>query len=291
MTARALILGTVLLALAAAVAACGSSSDDAEPTATPAGGNQLSPQALTEQVQRSTVSIVTQPPGEGREPSARGKHAHGSGVIWNAGEGLVLTSDHLVENAGKIDVTVNGDTPVNGRLVARAQCNDMAVLRLEPKPAGLTAIDVAKSSDLKTGDKVTALGYLKSASATKATVIRTSGEVSSINVSATVSPDLPDLPSVVLHQAPVNPQMSGGPLVNNRGQLVGLLTLVPGETAPGPEAAVSSDYVAKQIAQLKEDRKGALSGWQKQHACHQAMLKIANRVLVAHGPPGQHKQH
>lgn len=285
MTARPFTVGAAQVALAMALAACGSSSTPDSETPT---GDRLSPQELAEQVKRNTVSIVTQPPGESKAPSAHGHHAHGSGVIWDAGSGIVLTSDHLVENAGRIEVMVNGDTPVQGRLVARAQCNDVAVLTLHPKPAGLTAIDVAGSSGLEIGDNVTALGYLKSASATKANLIRTHGEVASVNVSAEISPDLPDLPSVVLHQAPILPQMSGGPLVNDRGQLVGLLTLVPGSPASGPVAAVSSDYLTKRMAELEETPTGIRVGWKAQHACHRAMMKIANRVLVRHGAPSEH---
>jgi hypothetical protein len=196
-----------------------------------------------------------------------------------------------VENAGKIDVTVNGDTPVQGKLVARAQCNDVAVVTLHPKPDGLTGIGFAKSSDLEIGDEVTAVGYLKSPSAPEAKPIATRGGVASSNVSAEVSHDLPPLPSVVLHQASMKDQMSGGPLVDSRGDLVGLLTLVPGERIPGPDAAVSSDYLSGEIDKLHEKADGTLTGWKDQHRCHQAMLKIADRVLVYHGPPEQHDDH
>jgi S1-C subfamily serine protease len=270
-----------------ALTACGSDSTPAEDQRRPTG-DQLSPKELVQQVERSTVSIVTQPPSESREPSAHGAHAHGSGVIWDADSGMVLTSDHLVENAGTIDVTVNGDTPVKGKLVARAQCNDIAVLTLNPKPAGLTAIGVAEKSDLEIGDEVTAVGYLKSAAATKASLIATHGAVASPNVSAEVSDDLPPLPSVVLHQASMEEQMSGGPLVNARGDLEGLLILVPGERTSGPNAAVTSDYLSGELDKLHEKSDGTLTGWKDQHACHRAMIRIANRVLVSHGPPEQH---
>jgi S1-C subfamily serine protease len=270
---------------------CGGSDSNTTQTQSSAASKDrpLSTQEIGERVRPSTVSIVTQPPGESRVPAKRGAHAHGSGVIWDAGQGLVLTSDHLVENAGSIEVVVDERTTVHARLVARAQCNDLAIVQLHPKPAGMTAIQVADSSALKLGAKVTALGYLKPASAPKPSPIATTGEVSAVDVSAKLSADLPDFPKVVLHQAPLQAQMSGGPLVNDRGELVGVSTLVPGATPSGQFAAVSSSYLKRRIAQLKSGAGGLLVGWKDQHACHGKMLKIANRVLVSHGAPGGHE--
>ena len=282
----ALLLAVTVLA---AVAGCGGSKSNNGTTATTAPKTgPLSTEELGRRVRPATVSIVTQPPGEKRAPAKHGEHAHGSGVIWNARQGLVLTSDHLVENAGSIEVVVNQRTPVHGRLVARAQCNDIALIALHPKPAGMTALEVGDSGSLAVGAKVTALGYLKPATATKPKPIATNGDVSATDVSASLSPDLPDLPSVVLHQAPLQPQMSGGPLVNDRGQLVGVNTLVPGSKTTGQFAAVSSTYLARRIKELKQGPGGALIGWKDQHACHGRMLKIANHVLVSHGAPGGH---
>jgi S1-C subfamily serine protease len=282
----ALLLAVTVLA---AVAGCGGSKSNNGTTATTAPKTgPLSTEELGRRVRPATVSIVTQPPGEKRAPAKHGEHAHGSGVIWNARQGLVLTSDHLVENAGTINVVVNEKNEVHARLVARAQCNDVAILALHPKPAGMTQIAVGDSSGLKVGAKVAALGYLKPATATKPSPIVTTGEVSAVDVPASLSTDLPDLPSVVLHQAPLQTQMSGGPLVNDRGELVGVNTLVPGAPATGQFAAVSSNYLERRIAELKRGPGGLLVGWKDQHACHGRMLKIANRVLVSHGAPGAH---
>jgi S1-C subfamily serine protease len=279
------------IALVAALGCGGSSNSDTTPTQSSAASKDtpLTTEEIGERVKPSTVSIVTQPPGESRAPGKHGAHAHGSGVIWDAGQGLVLTSDHLVENAGSIEVVVNETTTVHARLVARAQCNDIAIVALHPKPAGMTAIQVGDSSALKLGAKVTALGYLKPASAPKPSPIATTGEVSAVDISAKLSPDLPDLPKVVLHQAPLQQQMSGGPLVNDRGELVGVSTLVPGTTPSGQFAAVSSSYLKRRIAQLKPGAGGLLVGWKDQHACHGQMLKIANRILVSHGAPTEHE--
>jgi S1-C subfamily serine protease len=283
-----------VIPVVALVAALGCGGSDSKPqTRTKTGAESkagpLSSEEVGQRVRPSTVSIVSQPPGEAKAPSKHGVHAHGSGVIWDAGRGLVLTSDHLVENAESIEVVVNEQTPVHARLIARAQCNDIAILLLHPKPAGMTGIQVGDSSALKLGAKVTALGYLKPASATKPSPIATSGDVSAVEVSTSLSPDLPDLPKVILHQAPLQAPMSGGPLVNDRGELVGVSTLVPGTTPSAPFAAVSSNYLKRRISELKSGAGGLLGGWKDQHACHGQMLKIANRVLVSHGAPGEHE--
>jgi S1-C subfamily serine protease len=273
----AVLSGAVLV-----LASCGGDSGATKSAGTPAGG-ALDAQALVDRVAKSTVSIVSKPVGEEGMTSGGAMHAHASGVIWDADKGLALTSDHHVEKAGTIEVSVNGETPLHARLVARAQCNDFAVLALHPKPAGLTAIDVVDSNTLQIGDEVNAIGYLRSASASKASLIRTTGGVSSVDVSAPVSPDLPDLPSVILHQAPIQLQMAGGPLVDNRGRLVGLITLVPGHASSAPYAAVSSHYIMQRMSELEPAPGGELSGWEDQHACHGQMQKIAERVWVSHG--------
>jgi S1-C subfamily serine protease len=278
-----------------AVFGCGGSDSKTTQTHSSAASKEapLSFEQIEQRVRPSTVSIVTQPRGESKAPAKHGQHAHGSGVIWDASRGLVLTSDHLVENAGSIDVTVSNQTPVHATLVARAQCNDIAIIALSPRPAGMMQIARGNSSALGIGARVWALGYLRPASATKARGITLPGEVTSTEGPYKLSPDLKELPSVILHQAPLQLQMSGGPLVNDRGELVGINTIVPtasGAAPAGPSAAVSVNYLKRRIEELKAD-KGDLIGWKDQHACHGQMLEIASRVLVSHGAPGAHEHH
>jgi S1-C subfamily serine protease len=274
---------------------CGGSDSNTTQTQSSAASKEgpLTPEQIEERVRPSTVSIVTQPRGETKDPSKHGQHAHGSGVIWDASRGLVLTSDHLVENAGSIDVTVNNQTPVHAALVARAQCNDIAIIALRPRPAGMTQIGRGDSSALGIGAKVWALGYLKPASATKARGITIPGVVSATEGPFKVSPDLRELPSVILHQAALQLQMSGGPLVNDRGEFVGVNVIVPtasGAPPAGPSAAVSSNYLKRRIEELEPNKRGILIGWKDQHSCHGQMLEIASRVLVSHGAAG-HEHH
>jgi S1-C subfamily serine protease len=285
----------LLTAVLLAALGCGGSDSKTTQTQSSAASKEgpLNAEQIEQKVRPSTVSIVTQPPGESKMPSKQGKHAHGSGIIWDASRGLVLTSDHLVENAGSIEVTVNNKTPVHAALFARAQCNDIAIISLRPRPPGMTQIRRGDSSALAIGAKVWALGYLKPASAPKARGISIPGQVSSTEGPFKVSPDLRELPSAILHQAALQLQMSGGPLVNDRGELVGVNTVVPtasGAPSAGPSAAVASNYLERRIEELKPGKHG-MAGWEDQHSCHGQMLKIANRVLVSHGAPGGHEHH
>jgi S1-C subfamily serine protease len=275
------------LGLALAAASCGGSSGGSGSKST----GQLSEAQVIAKVKPSVVAVTAQPPGVSLTPSKGGQHAHGSGVIYDAGQGLVLASDHVVENAGKIEVTVNGDTKVHARLLARAQCNDFVILGLSPKPTGLTQIKFGDSGAVNVADRVTAVGYLSPAGAPKPSLITTTGTVNSANVSAEVTSGLPPFPSLILHQAPLEQQMTGGPLVNSQGELVGLDVVIPGESTSGPYSAVTSDYIKRRLGQLRPGKGSALVGWSDQHKCHGQMFKIANKVLVSHGGHGAHGHH
>ena len=277
------------LALALGAASCGGSSNNSGSESK--GGGALSETQVIAKVKPSVVVVTAQPPGVTAAPSKGGQHAHGSGVIYDAANGRVLTSDHVVENAGTIEVTINGSTKVHARLLARAQCNDFVILSLTPKPAGLSQIKFGDSSALNVADKVTAVGYLSPAGAPKPSLITTQGSVNSVDVSAEVTSGLPAFPSLILHQAPLEQQMTGGPLVNDRGELVGLDVVIPGEASSGPYNAVSSNYIKKRLGELRPAKNGLLAGWKDQHKCHGQMFKIANKVLVSHGGHGGHGGH
>ena len=282
----ALPLGAALLLGAGALTACGD-SDTGTATGSedkPAAEKALSGPELIEKVRGSTVSVVAQPPGESKSPKIGGVHAHGSGIIYDARRGLVLTNNHLVEGAGSIKVRVNEKTEVQGRAVARAQCDDLALLALNPKPAGLVDIPLADLRRVREGEEVTALGYLLPPDG-RQRLITGKGAISAIDVPGSIAEDLPPLPSVVLHQAPVEAYQSGGPLVNARGQLVGLNAVV-GEAGDGPATAVSSKRLSDLLGRLEPGRGSRFRGWGSEHGeCHSVMTTLSRNALVSHGGP------
>jgi S1-C subfamily serine protease len=211
-----------------------------------------------------------------------------TGVIFDARKGYALTANHVVENAPAIEVTLNDGTLLHGRPVARAQCHDLAVLQLSPRPISEPAVAFANSSGVRLGDPVRTLSFsLPSASGSAPQLSSIQGSVASLNVRETFPP-LPAFGPLIAHQTPLNAVASGSPLVNSRGQMIGLNTLVAhprGEGAlPGVEYALTSNYVRQRLSELKPGRGGALGGWQSEHdACHAALHK-----LIAKGHVGAH---
>jgi S1-C subfamily serine protease len=273
----------LIVASLVSVAACGGSDKASTDEA-------LSGRDLVANVRPSVVSILAVPPGETREPYQGGRHIHGTGIVYDARRGLVLTSSHYLEAAGSVRVVVNGHTQVRGQPVARAQCNDFAVVALRPRPRNLTAIRFADSAEMRPGDPVTAIGYLHPPGQKEPNMIKTDGSVSSVNGGGIVHRGLPVFPSLLMHQAPLQPSMSGGPLVNSRGELVGLNTVVAGgeHVESGPWAALPSDYLKKRLAELKPGGAHLFVGWEREHMrCHHELRKLSDSVMKSHPQTSQ----
>jgi S1-C subfamily serine protease len=281
----------LLLAVIAVGGSCG--GDDSKPATegaapAPRGDQPLAGRDLVARVQPATVSILALPPGETREPFEGGRHVHGTGIVYDARRGLVLTSSHFLEAAGSIRVLVNERSQVRARPVARAQCSGFALLELRPRPRGLTQLPFADSSAVRPGDRVSALGYLHPPGAPKASLIKTDGAVSSVDVTGEVHPKLPPFQSLILHQAPLQSHMSGGPLVNDRGELVGINIFIPGgaHTESGPWEAVPSNYIKKRISELRRGSARRYVGWEREHArCGATLKELSDETMKSHPKP------
>jgi serine protease Do len=282
-----LLIALLTLALAVVSGCGGDSEEDQQGSgASTSSGSEDDRAAMIERVKPSVVAVTTVPKGEDRDTNEGAPHGHGSGVVYDAQKGLVLVSNHFVEQAVSLSVTVNG-REVQGRPVARAQCNDLTVIRLRPKPAGLTEIKFGNSARLKTGEDVVALGYLRPPNSPAPQFISTNGSVSAVDVAGEVHPELPTFPSLLLFQAPLRPAMSGGPVVNADGEMVGLSTFIDtgqgGPTTQAPFNAVTSNQLDKLLSELKPTDGAVFSGWYDQHKCHHAMAALTEGSYVKHG--------
>jgi S1-C subfamily serine protease len=248
---------TALVTLAAAVSGCGGSGKSSgSKSATTAALTQ--PQ-LVAKVAPSVVEI------SGQEGNLQ---VGGSGVVIDASRGLVLTNAHVVAGLASISAKVGDNASSEGpaRVIATSPCDDLAVVQLIDKPTGLQALPLGSSAGVVSGQGVTALGYPASfANPTQQTVVSTTGTVSSPNVPADPSPDLPHYASTIQHQAPINPGNSGGPLVDQQGRLIGINTL--GNTQQGGRAiqgqyyAISIDHIKQLLPALEAGHSQADVGW------------------------------
>ena len=147
-------------------------------------------------------------------PRERVERALGSGVIIDAQQGLVLTNHHVVENADGVSVTLADGRTLEAEFIGSDPDTDVAVIRIPAK--NLTAIPLANSDQLQVGDFVVAMGNPYGLGQTV-----TSGIVSAVGRSGI---PVMGFQNFIQTDASINPGNSGGPLVNLRGELVGINT-------------------------------------------------------------------
>ena len=155
-----------------------------------------------------------------RQPQTQGA---GTGFIIDASDGLILTNNHVVENANKIHVALFGndsDIEFEAKIVGRDPLTDSALIQLLKKPATvLQQVKFGDSEQMQPGDFVVAIGNPFNMNHTV-----TVGVISALGRPFPVAPQR----SVNMLQtdAAINPGNSGGPLLNVRGEVVGINTAI-----------------------------------------------------------------
>jgi Do/DeqQ family serine protease len=154
------------------------------------------------------------PPDTG--PRARPFQSAGSGVIFDARSGYIVTNAHVVENASEITVTLQDGRDLKAEIIGSDTPSDVAVLRV--KPDGLTQIPLGDSARVEVGDFAVAIGNPFGLQHTV-----TSGIISGLSRSG-INPD--GYEDFIQTDASINPGNSGGALVNLRGELIGINTAI-----------------------------------------------------------------
>jgi serine protease Do/serine protease DegQ len=151
-----------------------------------------------------------QPPGG--TPREHLFRSAGSGVIFDARQGYIVTNAHVVENASEITVTLQDGRDLKAEVIGSDQPSDVAVLKVSAD--GLAQMPLGDSSRLEVGDFVVAIGNPYGLQHTV-----TSGIVSGLSRTG-INPD--GYEDFIQTDASINPGNSGGALVNLRGELIGI---------------------------------------------------------------------
>ncbi|OOF61682.1 serine peptidase [Rodentibacter pneumotropicus] len=191
----------------------------------------------------------------GNRGSGRHFRGLGSGVVINADKGYVLTNNHVINDADKINVALQDGREFKAKLVGKDEQSDIALIQIE-KPSNLTALKFADSDKLRVGDFTVAIGNPFGLGQTV-----TSGIVSALGRST--GSDSGAYENYIQTDAAVNRGNSGGALVNLNGELIGINTAIisPSGGNAGIAFAIPSNQahnIVQQILEFGEVRRGLL---------------------------------
>jgi serine protease Do len=172
----------------------------------------------------------------------------GSGFVMNR-DGYILTNNHVVEDADQIKVKLANGKEYDGKIVGRDPKTDLALIKIEAS-SDLQPLNLGNSDDLKVGSWVVAVG---SPFGLEQTV--TAGIVSAKGRVIGSGP----YDNFIQTDASINPGNSGGPLINMKGEVVGINTAIIA-SGQGIGFAIPIN-MAKEIAPQLQDKGHVTRGW------------------------------
>src|SRR5215472_2846557 len=180
-------------------------------------------------------------------------HEVGSGVVYDASQGLIITNHHVIDHADEITVTLTDGRTLRAKRVGSDPDFDLALVRV--RADSLPSIPFGDSSQLEVGDIVLAIGY----PANMAQSV-TSGIVGGLH---RTNIGIEQHENFIQTDAAVYPGNSGGALVNIKGDLVGINTAFIGSSSTNPGVGFAipvnmSRIIADQILKYGDIRRGTL---------------------------------
>ena len=206
---------------------------------------QLSLVEIFEKSESGVVRINVKRPST----DPRGAGGIGSGFVYDK-EGHVITNDHVVANSEKLVVTFLDGRSFNAKIIGQDVFTDLAVIKVNASSDALFPLPLGDSSKLKVGETIAAIGNPFGLSGSM-----TSGIVSQLGRLLPSQDRGFQIPDIIQTDAAINPGNSGGPLLNMRGEVVGINTAIQSESGDfaGIGFAVPSRTVQKIVPVLIEN--------------------------------------
>ena len=206
-------------------------------------GAVLTPAQIFDKCNQGVVAISTETAVRNIFGQTATRPAAGSGFVISS-DGYIVTNNHVIEGASAIEVLMaNGET-YPAQLIGRDASNDLAVLKIEA--SGLTALTWSDSAALTVGSSIIAIGNPLGELANSAT----SGIVSALDRAVNID----GTPMTMMQiDASVSPGNSGGPLLNEQGEVVGVVSAKSsGSGVEGIGFAIPSNIAQGIVDQLIE---------------------------------------
>ena len=179
---------------------------------------------------RGVVNITTAASSVGLFGDEATTGGSGSGFVIDR-DGHVLTNYHVIEGADTVQVTLADGSSHEAKVVGADASNDVAVIRVDVPPDRLVPLNLGGSSGLVVGQKVLAIGNPFGLERTL-----TTGIISSLDRSIKAKNGR-TIKGIIQSDAAVNPGNSGGPLLNSRGEVIGMNTAIISQV--GQSAGIS----------------------------------------------------
>ena len=166
----------------------------------------------------------------------------GSGIVWDADNGYIVTNHHVVEGVDSVTITLSDGTVLAGDIVGGSSDHDVAVVSVDPEAAELVAARFAPVSSVRVGQLAVAIGSPLGLTGTV-----TAGIVSAVRIQVQGGSDpISPIPvEMIQTDAAINRGNSGGALADWQGRVIGMNTLIQTTTgfSIGLGFAVPSDTV------------------------------------------------
>ncbi|HTQ48979.1 MAG TPA: trypsin-like peptidase domain-containing protein [Polyangiaceae bacterium] len=171
----------------------------------------------------------------------------GTGFVVDAKNGIILTNNHVIDNAQEIEVQLSDQRRLPGKVVGTDSRTDIAAIRIDAK--GLRSLPLGDSDAIDVGDWVVAIGNPFGLSHTVSAGI--------ISAKGRTRDDVPLDPSGMYDflqtDASINPGNSGGPLLNLKGEVVGMNSAIRGGGAQGIGFAIPMNMIKQLLPMLLRD--------------------------------------
>jgi len=240
---------------------------------------RLSPAVVNISVEQEPGAAVAEPGIEAEPlnqlvPPPEEVHPHGvgSGFLINKA-GFILTNDHVVANARKINVTTSNGLRFPAVLVGRDPKTDVALIKIETKQM-LPVAPLGDSRAVKVGEWVMAIGNPFGFDHTVTVgIVSAKGRFIPGNYDEFIQTD-----------ASINPGNSGGPLIDTRGEVVGVNSAIYTRTGSntGISFAIPIDLVKRELPELEASHK-VVRGWLGVY-----IEQVTPEIAAAHGFPAPH---